>query len=530
MAETATRSAVSSTARGIAIAALLIALGNIASRILGLGRMSTIAYFFGSSPSVDAFVAAWTIPSTLYDLLINGAISAALIPVFSEFAEGDEREFWCIVSGIVNIVLLVLAAMVLVLIWQSPLVVNWLVQSPELRPQTGELVRMLLPAVIFMGLSGLMTAVLYARRRFLLPAFASSVFNLGIIAGAAFLHAPLHIASLAVGVLIGAAGQVLLQVPGIWGMHYSLTFNLKHPAVQRILRLYAPVALGIGFSIIGTLLDRWLASGFPDALSIMQFATTLIQFPLGLVAAAVSLAVLPTLSRQDANADMSAFRQTLAMGIKVVLLLVLPATAGLAALTIPIIKVLFERGAFTAEDTAVTAVALLLYLPSLPAAAIDQLLIFAFYARKNTLTPNLVQGVAIGIYLLTALLLLFFFQSRLGFLALVIGNSAQWIGHAALMLWLLMKRVSLRGLRIGETVFKVLLASTLMSLAVYGVANVALPTMFPRALLLNSPFIHVLIAGGIGGLLYLSLCSVLRVEALDFFSSALGRKLKGGRG
>lgn len=525
--DVATRDAVHSTARGIAIAALLIALGNITSRILGLGRMSTIAYFFGSGPAVDAFVAAWTIPVTLYDLLINGAISAALIPIFSECAEGDEREFWHIVAGVGNIILLTLVALVGLLIWQAPLAVGWLVQDPALRPPTLELVRLLLPSVVFMGLSGLMTAILYARRRFLLPAFASSVFNIGIIAGAILFHERLHIVSLAIGVLLGAIGQVILQVPGLWGMRYTPTLNLHHPVVRRILWLYAPVALGIGFSIIGTLIDRWLASGFPDALSIMQFATTLIQFPLGLVAAAVSLAVLPTLSRQDANEDTAAFRQTLGMGIKVVLLLVLPATAGLAALATPIIQLLFEQGAFTADDTRRTALALLLYLPSLPAAAIDQLLIFAFYARKNTLTPNLVQGAAIALYLLTALLLLFFFSEQLGFLALVIGNAAQWIGHALLMLWLLTRVVSLRGVRLGETVGKVLLASLLMALVVYAIVNLGFPALVPDESPLNSPLMHILGGGGFGGLLYLGLCGLLRVEALDFFAAAVRRKLHG---
>jgi putative peptidoglycan lipid II flippase len=257
----------------------------------------------------------------------------------------------------------------------------------------------------------------------------------------------------------------------------------------------------------------------------MQFATTLIQFPLGLVAAAVSLAVLPTLSRQSADADEEAFRRTLGMGMKVVLLLVLPATAGLAALSGPITAVLFEYGAFDEQDTAATARAMLLYLPSLPAAAIDQLLIFAFYARKNTLTPNLVQGAAILVYLGTALSLLFVFQ-QLGFLALIIGNSAQWIGHALLMLWLLRRNVSLRGLRLGEALAKALLASILMALLVYGLASFVLPALLPDDSPLRHPLATLTLAGGSGALLYVGLSMALRVEALGFFVDALLRKLR----
>lgn len=511
--------------RQIAIAALFVAVGNVASRVLGLGRMSVIAYFFGTSPGADAYTAAFTIPITLYDLLINGAISAALVPVFSEYAEGDEREFWRIVSGVINIALLALALLIALMIWQAPLAVRLLVQAsrPELHPLTVLLVRMMLPAVFFMGLSGLLTAVLYARRTFLLPAFAAAMFNAGIILGAVLFHDRLDVASLAVGMVIGAVGQVLLQLPGLRGMRYRPLFSLNHPVVRRVLRLYAPVAMGISFSMVGTLIDRWLASGFPSALSTMLYATTLIQFPLGLVASAVSLAVLPTLSRMDATADHEPFRRMFGMGLKVVLLLAVPAAAGLAALRDPIVSLLFEQGEFQASDTATTATALLFYLPSLPAAAVDQVLIYTFYARKNTLTPNLVQGVAILIYLGTALLLLHF--TSLGFLSLVAGNSAQWIGHALLMLWLLHRVLPLHGLRLGEAFGKAVAASTVMALVVSWLSR-TMGAWAGGVTFLPLPLLQIGVAGGAGVLLYAGLSLLLRVEALGFFVEAVARRVR----
>lgn len=512
-------SSTSSTARGVALAALLIALGNIASRVLGLGRESATAAFFGrDTPGVNAFTLAWTVPNTIYDLLINGAISAALVPVFSAYAEGDEQEFWRIVAATLNLTLLTLCVLVGLAAWQAPLIVQLLVRDPELRPLTTDLVRLLLPALFFMGVSGMTTAVLYARRTFLLPAFAGATFNAGIILGIVLFHEQLDIASLAVGVLLGAVGQVLLQAPGLRGLRYRLRLDLGHPAVRQILRLYAPVAMGIFFSVVGTVIDRWLASGIAAAPATMRYATTLIQFPLGLVAAAVSLAVLPTLSRQSAGADEAAFRQTLGMGLKVVLLLIVPATVGLAALAAPIVELLFQRREFTGQDTTAVAVALLFYLPGLPAAAIDQVLLFAFYARKNTLTPNLVQGAAIGFYLLTALPLLWLTQ--LGYLALVLGNSAQWIGHMLLLAWLLRGSVALRGLRLGEALGKALLAAALMALTISGVQLLA--AELPALALIG-------LAGGSGALVYLGLSLALRVEALDFFSAAVLRRIGWGR-
>ena len=502
--------------RGILSAALLISFGNILSRIVGFVREPIIAYYFGRGVHVDAFQIAWTVPNTVYDLLIAGAVSAALVPVFSEYAEGEVDEFWRVVSGVLTIALAALAAVTALAVWQAPALVALLTPADqtELRALATPLMRLLAPAVLLMGLSGLVTAVLHAQRRFLLPAFVMVAFNLGMVLGVVLLHSRLGIDSLAVGALIGSLAQVALQLPGLRGARLKGGLGARHPAVGRILRLYGPVALGIGFSIVGTLIDRRLAGGFPAALGTMRYATTLIQFPLGLVASAVSLAVLPTLSRQSAAADDERFRATLAMGLKVVLLLILPATAGLAALAGPITRLTFERGAFQGADTAVTALALLCYLPGLPAAAIDQVLLFAFYARKNTLTPNLIQGAAILCYLLTALPLLYLTQ--LGFLALVLGNSAQWAGHALITYLLLNHAVPLGGLRLGEAALKGLLASGLMAAIVLGLAELV-GGLHPLPL--------VLIAGGAGALAYLGLCVALRVEALGFFIGAVRARL-----
>ncbi|PDW04646.1 murein biosynthesis integral membrane protein MurJ [Candidatus Viridilinea mediisalina] len=506
--------------RSVAVAALLIAFGNIASRLVGFIREPTIAFFFARGVEVDAFQLAWTVPSTIYDLLIAGAVSAALVPVFAEYAEGERDEFWRVVSGVLSIALAALTALTALTIWQAPLLIALLAgpQQAELRELATPLVRWLMPAVLLMGFSGLATAVLHAQQRFLLPAFTMVVFNLGMVLGVVLLHQQLGINSLAVGALLGALGQVALQLPGLRDARLRLHWGQPHPAVRRILWLYAPVALGIAFSVLGTLIDRRLAAGFEAALSTMRYATTLIQLPLGLVASAVALAVLPTLSRQNAVADEANFRATLAMGLKVVLLLIMPATAGLAVLAEPVVALVFQRGAFGAEDSAATALALLLYLPGLPAAALDQVLIFAFYARKNTLTPNLIQGAAIGCYVLVALPLLWL--SELGFLALVLGNSAQWIGHALLTYLLLTRVVPLGGLRLGEAALKGLVAASVMALAVSSLIWLVGP---------QAPWVVVLLGGSLGAMVYALLCRLLRIEAFDFFVGVVRARIAAKR-
>lgn len=501
-------------ARRIAIAALLIAAGNIASRMIGLGREAVIAGLFGRGIEVAVFTAASAVPTIVYDLLINGAISAALVPVFSAYADdADDATFWRVAGGVTTIALAAVVAVTALLMWQAPLVLQVLVGgfAPDTFEHAVAMTRILLPATVFMALAGLITALLQARQRFLLPAFTTSAYNAGIIAGALAFAPHLGATSLALGVLIGAVAQVALQLPGLRGARFGWP-EWDHPGVRRVLRLYAPVALGITCSVIGIVLDRNLASRLSaEVIPTMRYATTLIQLPLGLVAAAVSFAVLPTLSRLAASNDDEAFRQTLALGINVVIVLITPATVGLALLAEPLVALLYQRGAFGADDTVATARALWFYLPGLPAAAIDQMLLFAFYARQRTLLPNLVQGAAVGLYALTALVLFATTPWRIE--ALILGNTVQWIGHMALLALLVRPLVRLRGLQIGSTALRCAAASIPLAITAWWLQAPLLAWGGPLAALLG--------AGGAAALAYLGAGVALRIGALTFVVDAI---------
>ncbi|HEX6293234.1 MAG TPA: murein biosynthesis integral membrane protein MurJ [Herpetosiphonaceae bacterium] len=510
--------------RGIAIAAALIAIGNIASRLLGQARETIIARLFGVSVESSAYAIASAVPTTLYDLIVGGLVSAALVPVFSELAERDEAELGRVAGTIFTLATLIMATAA-GLTW---LAAPWLgtlltlsTNSPMLRSETIDLIPWMLPATIFMALAGLITGLLQARRRFLLPAFSTATFNVGIIVGGLLFSAGYGVRSLAIGMGIGALGQVLLQAPGLRGVPLRLALDLRHPDVRRIGRLYVPVLIGLSFSLIGIVIDRSLASGVSEgAAAQMRFATTLIQLALGIVATAISLAALPTLSRQGADpSDLTEYRRTLALSIKSLLLLLLPVTALMAALAYPITALLFEGGETTAAGAVAIGTALLFYLPSLIAAGIDQPLIFAFYARRNTLLPNLVNGGAIGAYLLVAFLTV----RAWGVYGLILGNVVQWWVHALLMLWFAHHRLdALRGQRLGEAVWKGVLAS--------GAAGAICGALYT---LVDGPaqgkiMILALIVGlgslGLG--LYLGMAYLLRLEALYAFGAAIGRRMR----
>ncbi|MHB0870138.1 MAG: lipid II flippase MurJ [Chloroflexota bacterium] len=290
----------------IAKAAGILMLGNVLSRLLGLVREQVIVALFGLKTATDVFTAASTVPTMVYDLLVSGAISAALIPIFTDYADAeDKRDLSRVVSVVLGLTTAALALVVALLVIVAPWLVDVLVVGfdEEVRELTTYLVRLMLPSVLFMGVAGILTATLYARQSFTLPAFSVAVYNLGIILGGVLLAGRIHVTSLAVGVLLGAMLQVTIQWPGLRGLRLRPALDLSHPGVRAILKLYAPVALGLVVSNIGVIIDRNLASQTGEgSIAAMKVATTLVQFPLGLVATATAFAVLPTLSRQ-ANGD-----------------------------------------------------------------------------------------------------------------------------------------------------------------------------------------------------------------------------------
>jgi len=434
-------------------AAAIIAVGNLLSRGLGLLRDVVIAFTFGAAASTDAFVLARTVPSILYDLLVGTVSTAAFVPVFVQHAR-DERQLWRLISVIFSLAGLAFVCLAAVLmLFTEPLVavIGSGLSNDEQRGLAVNLMRIALLSVVFQGLAGVLTAALYAQNRFALPAFATATYNLGVIAGVLLLARPLGPPAMAVGLVLGALAQFLLQASGLapFWRAYRPRVDLADPGVRRILALAGTVAAGLVVSAAGQLIDRNLALRQPEgSLSSMEYATRIIQFPLGIVGLAVSYAMLPTLSRfhaasrESAGESVEGYREALVFGLKLVLLLMLPAFVLLAVLRDPLVALVFEHGAFQAADTQRTAAILLFYSPQLPLTAIDYLLINAFYARQNARTPVLVGVICVFIYLGVALATIGGLQAR----GLALANAVQNSSHALILLFLL--RRSIPGLRL----------------------------------------------------------------------------------
>jgi len=516
------------TAR-IARAAGVLALGNVASRLLGLARETVKSHFFGAGAIVDAYGVATAVPTMLHDLLVGGMVNGALVPVFSEYAERDREELWRLASAFLNLSIVVLAAIILLVELAAPQIATLILSGQEAATQAlaARLLRITLPAVLFLSLSAVLSGLLYALKRFSLPAFTAAVFNATIVIAAIALHRQLGIAALAVGLLAGSALQVVLQLPGLRDSSLRLGLRLWHPGLRRVGMLYVPTLIPLLADVgLSRPISYVLASQSGEGgISYLNYATQLVQMPQGLVATAISLAVLPTLSAAAArraaglDAGNSSFEQTLARGLRLVVALILPAAVGLFILAEPTVALLYGHGEFAATDTFMTAWALRYYLLGLPFAAVDLLLVYAFYAQQDTLTPSLIGVGTIIAYLLLAAALLPVF----GLFSLMIADSVKHLLHTIFSAVFLRRRLEgVRQYGAYRAFGVVLVASAAMGAAAYG-ALLGVEALMPGGGL--AEVLAVLVPALVGAGVYLGLSSLLGLEEIRLLWAAVRRRL-----
>lgn len=535
------------TNAGLAGATSILALGSITSRVLGLVRDKVFFYLFGASASLDAFRVAVLVPQAFYDLLIGGHVNGALVPVLTEIVTVKGREeLWKLVNILITLLLIIVSLLVIGVEYFAFEIVQ--ITASGLDTQTQDLaidlLRITSPALIFLALFAVFSGTLYTLKSFTWPAFAGVVFNGSIVLFTLLLvspsevlispkllpfaiERPMHaVSAAAMGWFIGGVLQMASQLPGLRLGNLRLSFNWRHPALKSIALLYAPVMASL---LMDTLVIRVFSynlatqTGIEGSISYMGLATTLIQFPQGLVATAISIAILPTLAAQAATiaeTGLQAFRDTLGLGIRLATSLIIPATFGLFVLASPIIVLLFQGGEFTAGDTEVAVFALRLYLIGLPFAAIDLLLVYAFYARKDTLSPALIGLFSHIVYMGTVLLLF----ERYSLFSLMIADSVKHIVHTLISGWLLRYRMEGFGQqRFGRNTIKTLVASLVMVF----VGELILP--YTISLFGTEGFIAhslvVLAAGGICAIIFFILAYVLKIEELRWLMNLLRRRL-----
>jgi putative peptidoglycan lipid II flippase len=396
-----------SDTRAVARAAVVVSSATLASRIFGFLRDLIVARAFGASVASDAFFVAFRLPNLLRRLVAEGALSSAFVPVFTEYVSTRSRaESLRMLRAVTGFMLLFLGTITILAVLASPWIVRVMAPGFFADPATGaltvRLTRLMFPYLFLVGLSALLMGVLNAHRHFLLPALAPVALNIGIITGALVIapRLPEPVVGLALGVLLGGLGQLLLQAPWLWarGLLATPQFRLGHPAVRRVLGLMAPVVIGQSAVHIGTVINTIIASFLvKGSVSYLYYADRLIEFPNGVFGVAIATAVLPTLSQQAALRDRAGLRETLSFSLRLATFISMPAAIGLFMLSEPIVRVLYERGRFGPVETLGTAAAVAMYALGLVGSSAARILTQAFFAIGDTRTPMKVSVGAMAL-------------------------------------------------------------------------------------------------------------------------------------
>ena len=516
-------------------AANILMLTTIASRILGYLRDVLIFAKFGQNNLTDAYNAAFSIPDFLYMILVGGALSSAFIPVFSGYlAREQESEGWRVLSIVFNWIMLLLAAGVALGLAFAPQLVDWLVPGFDdaTKAMTINLTRIMFFQVIFMCLSGISTGILQSYKNFVAPAIGSVLYNLGIILGGVFLAAPIEhyfpgygIAGFSVGVVLGAMLNFIVQFVAICrlGIHYSLSFDLRHPGVQELLALIVPVFIGLAASQFNLFVNQNLASTLDEGLvSALRAAQRLMQLPITLFGITVGIAFFPTMTQLAAQQQIDEFKKTVMMGLRTVLFVTIPASFGLAALSEPVIRFMYEfrSGAFTAEDTAQTAYALVFYTIGIFAYAAIHTLSRAFYALKDTKKPVAVAVLSIVVNVLLSMLLVRYMAQG----GLALAYSIAGVFNMVVLIVLLARQIG----DMGTGALWLSLAKTTLISCVMGVVVWWLAEQGERFLPLGSKLVQLLEIGVIitvGMVVYAVLALWWKMPEAEQIMRILRRKL-----
>lgn len=398
-----------------------LGLGTALSRVLGLGRDMTRAYFFGTGPAADAFTIAFRLPNLLRALFAEGSLSAAFVPTFArELEKGDRRDHVRFLRACSGTLLAGLLGVTFLGILLAPIVVPLMVPgfaAVEGKIElTVQLTQALFPYLLLIGLATLAMGALNALRHFTAPALAPAVLNIVLIVGVLLLcpimgdRPETQIWGLVIAVAIGGALQLAIQIPELRKRGLTLwpSLEFNHPGVHRVFTLMLPGVIGISVQEINAFVDIFLASFLePGSPSALEYGQRVMQLPLGIVGVALGTAVLPTLSRQLARGERGAAEDTAGFSMRVGFLVLAPAAIGFVLLAEPILSLLFARGAFAeGRSLEMTTRALQFFAVGLPAYGAAKSLVPLFYAHGDTRTPvrcsilSMISNIALNLILM----------------------------------------------------------------------------------------------------------------------------------
>jgi putative peptidoglycan lipid II flippase len=520
--------------RRLAVSTAIFGIATALSRLLGLIREMVASYYFGAAGRINAFTIAFQIPNLVRALVADAALSSAFVPVFSDLLEkGDRRRAWRVASSLFWLMLLGLTALTAVYILVAPWVIGVFGQSGQDRHLAVGLSRVLFPLVALLGVSGIVVGILNSYDHFTVPALSPVFWNLAIIVGLVIgvpqadgTDAKLYV--YAASILVATLIQVLLPMPWLRSLdrgeeRLRVVLDWRDPAVRQVFKLMIPVTLGLGLINVNAVIDTFFAARYLDpslAPRAIQTAFLVYMLPQGMFSVAIATVLFPTLSRLAARGDLAGFADAVSRGLRQIAFLLAPAAVVSAVLAEPIIRLLYQRGAWHPAQTPVVAGALAAFSGGLVFNGAMLMLNRAFFSLKSNWVPTI---VALGNLFLNAVLDLGFY--RFGTWGIPLATAVCNVASTIALVILLRRRVGpVGGAAIASTLAKIVSASALVAVVAYGVwrpLDSALGRSFP------AQAVSLGLALAVSAAVYLAACRALRVREMQALLSLRGRRRRG---
>ncbi|PRR73139.1 murein biosynthesis integral membrane protein MurJ [Neomoorella humiferrea] len=510
----------------MARAAGIVLILNLLSRVLGFARDASIAACFGAGPATDAYLVAYTIPYFLQTIL-GMAFVTVLVPVITAYlVQGDRGEAWDVASAAGNWTFLLMTLLALGGILSAPWLVKILAPgfNGPVYNLTVQLTRIMFLSLPFMGTGMLVSGILNAGYIFTSPALAPAVSNIIIIATALLAGRVFGITGLAAGTVLSFVAFMVIQLPDLprIGFRYKLHLLSWHPAIRQVGRHLLPVSLSLAVTQVYLATNRFFASHLvAGSITALDFGNRLVTLPLGIFVASVTTAIFPSLAEQAARQNRREMAHLIDRGLGLVVITIIPAAAGLIFLREPLVRLLFERGAFETRASAMTATAVFFYSLGLLAQAMHPILTRAFYALQEVTVPVTTGLLSVALNFLFSCLLVPF----LGHGGLALANSLAASIYAFMLYIILYRRLPELGARplLGN------LARTCLAAAVMGILigtasgwlGLQSSTQSTLGLLTGTA---ALIAAGV--LTFWVMALLLRIEEVDYVTAMLRRRLR----
>jgi len=499
------------------IRATVIVMGiAVAGKVLGFVQNLLIAYVFGTSMEVDAYFVAFSIPVIL-SILVREIIEPAFLPTFMGVMEKDgEIAAWKLFSTTINALLILFAVLTLLGIVGSPFLVSILAPGFEgmKRIITIKLIRIILPASVFLGVSAVTYITLNSYKRFTVPALGDFCFKVFIIITFLVSVRVMGIVGLAIGVVVGALVRLLVHLLGLWKKRnlYKYTLDFKYPPMKRMQRLMLPLIVGITFSQLGYMVDNVFASTLETgSLSALTYAKKVVQMPLIVLPYTLAIIIFPFFSELALSNKKKDLLEMFMQATKLLAFLFIPMAIGLIVLRTPVVRLLFERGAFDLYSTQITSSAVLYYSLGLPSCAVEAILVQFYFSMSDTKTP-----VAVGMFcVLLNFLLIAVLIKPLTHCGIALAFTISTTVRISIMYVLLKKKIP--DIRMSDPLIfllKVVCASSVMGLSVSFVSHRLAHSNLTS---LTEQSVGLLVSILVGILVFLTTAYLMRVEEMKLY-------------